>query len=58
MVDETDRQTGTFTASMKHSSGLTDLTYRVVEAWAMMLPPIGFLGSANIDAIPSTDATT
>ena len=34
---------------------LTDL---VVEAWAMIFPPIGFLGSAvNIDA-PSTCATT
>ena len=32
--------------------------YLVVEAWAIMLPPIGFLGSAwNIDA-PSTWATT
>jgi hypothetical protein len=29
--------------------------YRVVEAWAMILPPIGFLGSAvNIAAPPST----
>ena len=31
---------------------------RVVDAWAMMLPPIGFLLSPNIDAPPSTCATT
>lgn len=32
--------------------------YLVVDAWAMMFPPIGFLGSAwNMEA-PSTWATT
>src|SRR3989338_8839126 len=31
---------------------------RVVEAWAMMLPPIGFFGSAVNMAAPSTVATT
>lgn len=34
------------------------LTHRVVEAWARMLPPIGFLGSAENMAAPSTWATT
>lgn len=33
-------------------------THRVVEAWARMLPPIGFLGSAENMAAPSTCATT
>lgn len=33
-------------------------THRVVEAWAIMLPPIGFLGSAENIAAPSTCATT
>ena len=32
--------------------------YLVVEAWAMMLPPIGFFGSAENIAAPSTWATT
>ena len=34
------------------------ITHRVVEAWAIMLPPIGFLGSAENMAAPSTCATT
>lgn len=34
------------------------VTHRVVEAWAIMLPPIGFLGSAENMAAPSTCATT
>lgn len=34
------------------------LTHRVVDAWARMLPPIGFLGSAENMAAPSTCATT
>lgn len=34
-------------------------SYLVVEAWAMIFPPIGFFGSAaNIAAAPSTCATT
>jgi len=34
-------------------------SYLVVEAWAMTLPPTGFLGSAlNMVAAPSTVATT
>lgn len=32
--------------------------YLVVEAWAMIFPPIGFLGSAANMAAPSTWATT
>ena len=40
------------------TSYIVQYAYLVVEAWAIMLPPIGFLGSAwNIDA-PSTWATT
>lgn len=34
------------------------LSHRVVEAWARMFPPIGFLGSAENMAAPSTCATT
>lgn len=33
-------------------------THLVVEAWAMMFPPMGFLGSAANIAAPSTCATT
>lgn len=44
---------------MKHLSQNEHATaHRVVEAWAMMLPPMGFLGSAENMAAPSTCATT
>jgi len=33
-------------------------SHLVVEAWAMIFPPIGFLGSAANMAAPSTCATT
>ena len=33
-------------------------SYLVVDAWAMMLPPMGFFGSAENMAAPSTWATT
>lgn len=33
-------------------------SHLVVDAWAIMFPPIGFLGSAENMAAPSTWATT
>jgi hypothetical protein len=42
-----------------HGAGRGEGPDRVVEAWAIMWPPMGFLGSAlNMDCAPSTWATT